>query len=166
MQKDQLVALVTSSFPTNPLPQAFFWSKTLDDLTGDIPLSLSNGIKNRPWDQVTLLDWAMIGTPPVTVRDYFDPAAFLYYLPSLFLGVLQDPRYMDFALDCMVPFNQKRVRRGEWWEIFEASITDAQRKAGFAFLQYVLDNYDLGDADAATHAVACVIWGNDQTDRH
>jgi hypothetical protein len=64
------------------------------------------------------------------------PEAFAYYVPSLLVGTILDPDFRDMAFDGILPHNQRRAPRGEWWTRFAATFTDPQRAAVRAFLTF------------------------------
>ena len=61
------------------------------------------------------MDWRMVGTPPCISRLYLEPATFMYYLPSIIIGVSREMEFWDFALEAIIPYNKNRVPRGRWW---------------------------------------------------
>jgi len=130
----EFAALAHASFPTDPIPSEFFWSESKAPLQGDIPEELQNRIACHRWPEVTLEHWLMIGAPPCVTRSYLKPSTFLYYLPSLLLGVLGDLRYVDWALEGALPYNKGHVPRGTWWAEFSATVSASQR----ATLQFFL----------------------------
>ena len=131
---DQISELIHASFPVDPLPGQFFWADGIEPL-GDMPEEIRNRIAGRSWAEITLPDWAMMGTAPVVARGYFDPNAFRYYLPSLLVGVLRDIAYVDWALEAILPANRKRRPKGKWWQEFSEGISVKQRAAICAFLE-------------------------------
>jgi hypothetical protein len=46
---------------------------------------------------------------------YLEPATFMYYLPSIIIGVSREMEFWDFALEAIIPYNKNRVPRGRWW---------------------------------------------------
>jgi hypothetical protein len=125
---DQLVSLLKASFPIEPLPPVF-WRDGGEQPPGDIPEELLKRLAHRRWADVTLLDWTMIGAPAWLARTYLDPGAFRYYLPSLLVGVLGEPGYVDQALECLVPAGrQRRTTRNEWTNVW-GGFSEAQREA-------------------------------------
>jgi hypothetical protein len=85
-----------------------FWIDGIQPLVGDIPEELAKRIAHRPWVDVTMLDWTMIGHP-ASIRGYIDPNAFRYYLPSLLVGGLASG--MSFASGKEAP-NYRKVVAG------------------------------------------------------
>jgi hypothetical protein len=103
----------------------------------------------------------MVGAPPCITRSYLEPATFLYYLPSLLVGVFQDPQYLDFAVEAIIPYNQNHRPRGEWWSVFSKSVTQVQKMALAAFLVDIGPLYsDTDDTMRATVEVAGRLWSN------
>jgi hypothetical protein len=89
-----------------------------------------------------------------------EPATFLYYLPSLLVGVLDDLDYLDWALEGILPFNKTHKPRGKWWATFSACVTDNQRATLQAFLMTVRSSNPADLRDQALLGDAEVIWGS------
>ncbi|MGC2778072.1 MAG: DUF6714 family protein [Bradyrhizobium sp.] len=120
-----LSELVRGSFPAEPRPRTF-WKDGAEQPAGDVPAELANRLAQRRWVDVTLRDWQMIGPPP-SVSSYLHPDAFRYYLPSLLIGVLQDIRYLDWALELLLPAGRKRRTDRPDWVTFREGFSEAQR---------------------------------------
>jgi hypothetical protein len=156
MSHKQFLNLVHGSFPTEPVPQTFFWSECDDPIQPDIPGELQNRMAHRRWPEVKLMDWLMVGVAPCVARSYLEPSTFLYYLPSLLVGVFDDLGYTDFAIEGIVPFNKTHTPRGKWWSTFSACVSESQRVALRSFLTMIRSSEPtdlriqalLGDADA------------------
>src|SRR5436853_5652425 len=117
MTTDELSELISTAFPIKPVPERF-WIDDSRSLVGVIPDELAKRIAHRPWDDVTMLDWTMTGAHASTARGYIDPNAFRYYLPSLLIGGLNDLRYIDWTLECLLPAGRKRRTTGRWLQEF------------------------------------------------
>ncbi|MBV8894790.1 DUF6714 family protein [Bradyrhizobium sp.] len=162
MTADQLCELLRASFPVEPLPE-FFWRAGAEQPPGDIPDELQKRLANRPWIDVTMRDWTMMGAPAWLARIYLDPDTFRYYLPSLLVGVLHDTGYIDWALECLLPAGRKRrTERKEWTEFWDG-LSDKQRDAIRAYLtgiRSMLGN-PTDPADQHLHLLddAALIWG-------
>jgi hypothetical protein len=157
---EDCMRLVAASFPVKPMPDRFFWSSTEGTEKGDIPEELWNRIGNRQWTEVTLLDWRMTGAQPCNSRTYLEPRTFLYYLPSLLVGSLPDPEFIDWALEAMLPNNQNRIPRGKWWNEFAHAVSLNQRKALSAYASHIrLTIWDrIGLANQALVDAAEIVW--------
>ena len=105
---DQISELIRASFPVDPLPDEFWLADVIRRPLDDIAEELQNRIAERSWPEITIRDWALIGASPDVVRRYLTPNAFRYYLPSSLVGVLRDIGYVEWALDSILPNNQKR----------------------------------------------------------
>ncbi|WP_407177981.1 DUF6714 family protein [Bradyrhizobium sp. STM 3562] len=81
-------------------------------------------------------NWAMAGHIRIH-RELLDPATFLYYLPSLLLGVTEEPAYLAWALEAIVPSGRDRKPKSKWWGELLETISPDQRAALRAFLAYV-----------------------------
>jgi hypothetical protein len=58
-------------------------------------------LAQREWTEIKMTDWKMIGHINIS-REHLDPATFLYYLPSLLLGVIEEPGYLYWALEAIM----------------------------------------------------------------
>jgi hypothetical protein len=144
-----------------PRPTRFFWPDAKGSLEDDIALELKNRISGRRWNEVTLMDWRMIGLPPAASRLYLEPAAFVYYLPSIILGVLYpEIDFVEYALEAIIPYNQSHVPRGRWWFDFVSLVSPNQRRTLAAFLEYIrLTAWDsIGEANQHFLEVAEGFW--------
>ena len=106
IENDKLLDLIETAFPVQPQPTAFFSADGIEALNHDVPQELSRRIAGRPWTEVTLMDWRMIGTSPVIARRYLEPASFMYYVPSIIFGTSQQIEFIDFALEGIIPHNK------------------------------------------------------------
>lgn len=136
-ENEKHLEFIGNAFPVEPLPTRFFSSQGGKSLDFEIPQELSNRIAGRPWTEVTLMDWRMTGTSPVVARRYLEPAAFMYYVPSIIVGGLQQIEFIDFALEGISPDNKHHEPRGEWWFEFSEIASPRQRAALSAFLSHV-----------------------------
>jgi hypothetical protein len=81
-------------------------------------------------------NWAMMGHVGI-IRELLAPATFLYYLPSLLLGVTEDPSYLDLALEAIIPLGRDRRPKSKWWGELLEIISLEQAAAIRAFLALV-----------------------------
>jgi hypothetical protein len=156
----ELSELVHAAFLAGPMPRRYW----LDDaeLLSDIPQELANRIAYRRWVDVTMLDWTMTGARAGIARSYFDANAFRYYLPSLLIGGLNDFRYIDWPLECLLPAGQKRRTTGKWWQAFWTGFSVEQKDAVRRYLigvRQILDgSIHLSELQLTDEAQ--VIWGS------
>jgi hypothetical protein len=136
MTIDRISELLPASFPVEPLPK-FSWRAGREQPVGDIPDGLQKRLAHRPWVDVTLWDWTMIGAPALLARVYLDPDVFRYYLPSLLVGVLGDIGYVDWALECLLPAGRKRRTDQKEWTEFWDGLSEKQRAAIHSYLKVV-----------------------------
>jgi hypothetical protein len=163
-ESKKLLDLIETAFPVQPRPTAFFSAEGIDAINHDIPQELSKRIAGRPWTEVTLMDWRMIGVSPVISRRYLEPASFMYYVPSILLGVFWQIDFVEFALEGIIPHNKHHSPRGKWWSEFSSCASSRQRLALSAFLSHVrLMFWDrIGPANQSLLERAENIWlGND-----
>ena len=155
----RLIRLIRAGFPASPLPQRFLRARGELSPRSDTALELSRRLQGREWPEISINDWAMVGTPPCIARRYLEPEAFLYYVPSLLIGVYQCPEYLNFAVEGIIPDNQARRPRGEWWMEFSLNVSEAQKMAFAAFLMDIRPLYP--EAESAIRAdveVAEGLW--------
>ena len=132
--KAQLSELVTAAFPQEPVPGRIFWEDHApadDEFTTDIMARLAN----RRWTEVSVADWAWIGHVDI-IRERLHPATFLYYLPSLLLGVIEEPAYLDRALGALIPPGRDRRPKSKWWTKFLEYVSLDQTAAIRAFVSF------------------------------
>jgi hypothetical protein len=129
---ETFLQLVHASFPTEPVPRRFFRTDGEPILEPD-PEQLQSRMQHRRWTEVTLMDWLMTVTPHV-VKYYLEPSTYLYYLPSLLVGVFDDPGYSDWGVEAILPDNKWHKPRGKWWTSFRGCVSEQQRITLWAFL--------------------------------
>jgi len=135
---ERFFQLVHVSFPAEPLPRKFFWAELNEQLfQPDIPGELQSRLQNRRWTEIKLMDWLMTGVEPITSRSYLEPATFLYYLPSLLVGVFDDHGYLNWAIEAILPDNRWHKPRGKWWTAFHGCVSEKQRITLCSFLSTV-----------------------------
>jgi hypothetical protein len=136
-ESESLSDLIGTAFPVEPLPTQFFSTEGKESLDCDIPQELRNRISGRPWTEVTLMAWTMTGSSPVVARRYLEPATFMYYVPSIVVGVLQEMDFIELALEGIIPDNKNHVPRGNWWFEFSGNASPRQRAALATFLLHI-----------------------------
>jgi len=156
----EFLVLPLGSFPPEPIPQSFFWSEGDEAFQPDIPMGLQTRLSGRRWPEVKLNDWLMVGAPPCIARRYLEPSVFVYYLPSLFVGVFDDLPHLDWVLEGIIPFNKTHTPRGKWWARFDACISESQRAALRSFLRLIRSTSLTDLRDQALLFDAEAIWGS------
>ena len=153
--RDELVA----AFPSEPAPGRVLWNAS-GEWEDDIGLELLNRVQGKGWIDVSLLDWSMVGASPAVSRSYIDPSVFVYYLPSILIGAYENIRYLDFALDSLLPSNKERRPRGEWWFKFHAALSEKQRQTIVRFLERLREEYagKLNDGEIELILIAEQLW--------
>jgi hypothetical protein len=104
----------------------------------------------------------MVGASHHAFRDYFEPSAFLYYVPSLLINTFAAPSFLEFALEAIVPNNRAHAPRGKWWQEFSEGITSDQRATFAAFLAQIRREFweTIGPANQAIAYNAETIWSD------
>lgn len=136
---EQLLKLLLATFPPQPLPTRFFWEYSGSDNSDEFSHDLLQWFAQRPWTEIKIRDWAMTGHVGVS-RELLEPAAFLYYLPSLLFGAAQEPEYLDWALEA-IPSGRDRQPKGKWWGQLLKTITPDQIDALHYFLAHIQINF-------------------------
>jgi hypothetical protein len=139
MNKNDLLEVLLATFPPRPLPAQFFWKDDRHDDGYEFRRELLEGLAGREWTEITVHDWSMITGFSVS-REHLEPATFLYYLPSLLCGFAEDPRYLDQAIEAIIPLGRDRKPKSKWWRELLETISPEQSAAIRAFLAYVRNN--------------------------
>jgi hypothetical protein len=133
---EQFSKLLLATFPPEPMPARFFWKEGTHNADDEFCGDLLQWLGKRQWTEIKMSDWAMIGHISI-VRERLEPATFLYYLPSLLLGATQDPGYLDWALEALMPSGRDRRPKSKWWGELLETISSDQIGALRAFLSHV-----------------------------
>ncbi|MBR1201936.1 MULTISPECIES: DUF6714 family protein [unclassified Bradyrhizobium] len=136
---EQFSKLLTATFPPHPMPAQFFWREDRHDNSYEFRRDLLEWLAERQWTEIKMRDWAMAGHLSIT-RELLEPATFLYYLPSLLLGVIEDPGYLESALVAIIPSARDRRPKSKWWGELLETISPDQSAAIRAFLAYIRNN--------------------------
>ena len=134
---EQFSKLLHAAFPAQPMPARFFWKECEHDADDEFRRDLLERLARRQWTEVKMSDWAMIGDGISFSRERLEPATFLYYLPSLLLNVTEQPEYLEWALQAIIPLGRDRKPRRKWWIELLETISPDQCAALRAFLAYV-----------------------------
>ncbi|WP_375785577.1 hypothetical protein ACE10Z_39955 [Bradyrhizobium sp. Pha-3] len=136
---EQFSKLLLAIFPAQPEPARLFWRESVHDNGDEFSRDLLERLAQRQWTEIKMSDWAMIGSISI-VRERLEPATFLYYLPSLLLGVIDDPGYLNWALEAIVPAGRDRRPKSKWWIELLETISPDQIGVLHAFLALVRKN--------------------------
>jgi hypothetical protein len=134
---EQFSKLLHAAFPTQPVPVRFFWKEDVHDAGDEFCKDLLECLAQREWTEIKMSDWAMIGSIISVSREHLEPATFLYYLPALLLGVIEEPEYLEWALEAIIPLGRARRPKGRWWGELLETISLDQCAALRAFLAHV-----------------------------
>lgn len=109
----------------------------LDDAPDDeFRLDILKALESRKWNEVTIRDWRMIGVSINVIRSYITDSALIYFLPSLMVGGINTDD-VEYAIDALLPNNQRWEPGGDRWDAFVGALDDRQRKAIREFLSLV-----------------------------
>ncbi len=135
-KEEDFLKLLLATFPPLPVPAQFFWNEGSHDDSYEFRRDLLERLAGCRWTDIKMRDWAMAGHVSIH-RELLEPATFLYYLPSLLLGVTEDSRYLAWALEAIIPSGRDRKPKSKWWAELLETISPEQRAALQAFLAYV-----------------------------
>ena len=135
-KKEDFLKLLLATFPPQPMPAQFFWKQDRHHNSYEFRQDLLEWLAERQWTDIKMHNWAMAGSAIIT-RELLEPATFLYYLPSLLLGVIEDPGYLDWALEAIIPSGRDRRLKSKWWGELLETISPNQTATIRAFLALV-----------------------------
>jgi hypothetical protein len=134
--KEHFLKLLLVAFPPQPMPARFFWKEEHRDINYEFHRDLLEWLAGRQWTEIKMRNWAMMAHVGI-IRELLVPATFLYYLPSLLLGVTEDPSYLDWALEAIIPLGRDRRPKSKWWGELLETISPDQGVTIRAFLAHV-----------------------------
>jgi hypothetical protein len=143
-KKEGILKLLLVTFPPRPIPAHFFWKEDRHDNSYEFRRDLLDWLAERPGTEIKMRDWAMVGHMSTT-RELLEPATYLYYLPSLLLGATEDPGYLDWALEAIIPSGRDRRPKSQWWGELLETISPDQSATIRAFLTYVRNHLLMSD---------------------
>lgn len=119
----ELVKRIKVAFPVYPIPERVL----LDELdNSEFSCEIRNRFVNKEWTLVTLDDW--VSTASIGVIVYLMlPEAFHYYLPSLLCSTLDEEDYFGWGLNAVLPNNQKRKPKSDWWKKYISCFNEEQK---------------------------------------
>jgi hypothetical protein len=138
-KEEDFLKLLLAAFPPQPMPAQFFWKEDRHDNSYEFRRDLLEWLAERQWTEIKMRDWAMAGHISMT-RELLEPATFLYYLPSLLLGVSEDPAYLDWALEAIMPSGRDRRPKSKWWNELLETISASQSATIRVFLTHIRNN--------------------------
>jgi uncharacterized protein DUF6714 len=136
---EQLSNLLHATFPVQPMPTQFFWLKDVHDDSYEFRHDLLEWLGQRLWTEVKLSDWTL-KRDIVVSREHLEPVTFLYYLPSLLIGVMEQPEEIELALEAIIPPGRDRKPKRLWWRDLIETISLEQCKAIRAFVAHIRDH--------------------------
>jgi hypothetical protein len=71
-------------------------------------------------------DWINIGTIETIVYNFL-PKAFHCYLPSILCLSIAEINYIDWGIKAILPHNQSREPKGDWWQEYYSYFTLSQK---------------------------------------
>jgi hypothetical protein len=136
IKKEDFLEQLLATFPPQPVLAPFFWKEDRHDDSYEFRRDLLEWLAGRQWTEIKMRDWTMVGPMNVT-RELLEPVTFLYYLPSLLVGVSEDAGYLDWALEAIIPSGRDRRPKSKWWGELLNTISPDQSATIRAFLWYV-----------------------------
>lgn len=130
------------------------------DHIGDIWEEIENRFVGLPWFNVSIDAWINTASVHTLMKHFFTPIAFHYYVPSLLIASLENPNYLDWGLDGVLPNNKNHVPRSEWWKEYRSCFTGEQENVIREFLEIASDIATPNSSDAGLCEVAIKLWEN------
>jgi hypothetical protein len=135
---------IHAAFAVHPVPASALRNSDNFWRDSDIWSSLKQFVAYRRWDELTLHDWAMIGTTPGIARYYLDAHAFHYYVPSILVNVFETGQYPEFAIDALVSPDFSNVNARDeletWWTTFISQFSPSQKACVCNFVEHIKSN--------------------------
>jgi hypothetical protein len=130
-----LVNRFKSVYPTHPIPKRIL---TDERDNSEFSKEIRKRFTSKPWTSVTLDDW--INTASIEViASYMPPEAFQYYLPSIICSSLDNKDYIDWGLRAILPPNQRREAKGDWWIKYVSCFNSEKKKVLQEYIRYILE---------------------------
>ena len=129
--------MVRNAFASDPLPSEFF-RNDIDLFPDDIPNDVKACFLGKRWTEITIQDWRGHAVSVHNAMHYLTPCVFRYYLPSLLVSSIQSQGDFQYAVEALLPANQKHVPRGQWWSDYFDGFNQQQREVVREFLKYIL----------------------------
>jgi hypothetical protein len=139
-QMHELRSALIDAFPTMPFPAEH---RRKD---GSIDWEVEDDVKKflgKQWDDIGLEHWIR-SVSPAAIRNSTNPLFFKYYLPSLLIGVFENPDFFPLALDALLPDNPKLEPRRAWTE-FRSQFSPQQVAAVVMFLELLKEQVNFED---------------------
>lgn len=150
-----LADAIRSSFAVQPMPAPFFQDGV--DTGHEISIDLMKKLHGKPWTDVTQDDWAYIGNVAV-IKDFITPDTMRYYMPSLLLIGLEQTDSLHLAFEVILPSNQKRTPKGDWWQAYFMGFTPAQKQVLRDYASYALSTSQPEDAETFSAQQVLELW--------
>jgi hypothetical protein len=150
-QKSRVIGAIRNAFPLSEAPDLIFRDNVPQD---DFYTDIFNAVRSKKWNEITMSDWRGTGVGISTVRSFVTEQAFSYFLPGIMISGVEDDD-PEYAIDALLPNNQRWEPGGARWDAFIATFDAKQRAAIREFLAYVVQISPQGDAlrAAAEHAL-------------
>jgi hypothetical protein len=79
--------------------------------------SLRKSFSGKCWKEISLDDWINVADIE-TIAQVMTPESFFYYLPSILIHAFLHADYNDWGVRALLPHNQDRIEKGDWWKRF------------------------------------------------
>jgi len=134
-----------SSFPADYLPIKYFSDVHLDH---EFCVALENSVIGKSWDEVGTYIWVYEGTSLISIAKYYLlPKAYHYYIPSIITRALDEDERFDLMAEALLPNNQHREPRGQWWLEYSNLFTISQKKLIIEILFYFSDHFTVSQGE-------------------
>lgn len=120
----EIIKGVKDAFPVHPIPTKVL----LDELdNSEFSYEIRSRFVSKAWTLVTLDDWVSTASIGVIVNHML-PEAFHYYLPSILCASLNNKNYIERGLESILPNNQRRKPKSDWWKKYISCFNAEQKK--------------------------------------
>ena len=146
-----------AAFPQLPVPLNVLIA---GDHIGDIWADVDAKFLGKSWVEISLDTWINTASIQALSGSFFTPQAFHYYVPSILIASLQNPNYLDWGLDSVLPKNKHHVPRGDWWKEYRSCFTSEQENVVREFLELASAIANPSSGDAGLCEVVIKLWEN------
>ena len=148
--KLEIIQEIEREFPVDPICFELLPLKSNYDETPNDILDIFFGKK---WIEISLQDWSMLGSSIKLSSNYFTPESFVYFIPSILKESILSGDF-QYAMDALVPNNEKLAARSEWWKEYISILTTNQKQLIIKIFFYINEVGEIGDSPQIEAAIA------------
>jgi hypothetical protein len=150
----QIKEMINLAFQHSKLPSELILKKIGNT---EFEEEINKRLVGKNWHDVNLEDWISIASLP-TLMECMTPQGVHYFLPSLLLGVIDEPNYYSWGVDALRPHNKYQTEKSEWWTTYKQLFSEEQIIAVRNFLLYVIEKADDYDDSKYSAESAAPLW--------